>query len=274
MNCSVCGALIPVGQDTCPACGFRLQQSAQPVQPMGGYQQPVQPMGGYQQPVQPMGGYQQPVQPMGGYQQPVQPMGGYQQPVQPTQPMGGYQQPMGQPMNQGPKAAPAFNKVALSGILEGGIMKLVGLVGAVLIMLSPLLSWCSVKIELWGDVERESINMFGIVDELDTGVFAFFAIMIMLAGGLLLCMEIADLAQPLQTLKQKLSMIPYVELILVGVVLLFFILAMANGDVNDVIDAAELLDGKASHGVGPVACFLGMVGAAAPRVCKILNINI
>lgn len=264
MNCSVCGAMIPVGQTTCANCGAPVQQTAQPMQPMGGYQQPMQPMGGYQQPVQPMG------QPMGGYQQPVQPMGGYQQPVQP---MGGYQQPMGQPMNSAPKAAPSFNKANFSGMLNGGIMKLAGLIGAALIMLSPLLSWCSVKIELWGDVERESINMFSIVDELDAGVFAFFAIMIMLAGGLLLCMEIADLAQPLQILKQKLSMIPYVELILVGVVLLFFILAMANGDVNDVIDAAELLGGKGSHGVGPVACFLGMVGAAAPRVCKILNIN-
>ncbi|MBQ8318111.1 MAG: hypothetical protein IJX85_07210 [Lachnospiraceae bacterium] len=272
MNCSVCGAMIPVGQNACPNCGAPVQQVAQPMQPMGGYQQPVQPM-------QPMGGYQQPVQPMqpmGGYQQPVQPMGGYQQPMQPQQPMGGYQQQAGgyqQPMGQPGGAAPAFNKAALSGILDGGIMKLVGLIGAALIMLSPLLSWCYAKIEFWGEVEKDSLNMFGIADELDAGIFVLYGIIIMLAGALLVCNDVADLAQPLQVLKQKLSMIPYVELIIVGVVLLFFILAMANGDVNDVIEAADLM-GKGTHGVGPVVCIIGMLGAAAPRVCKILNINI
>ena len=182
MNCSVCGAMIPVGQNVCSNCGAPVQQAAQPVQPMGGYQQPVQPMqpmGGYQQPVQPM----QPMQPMGGYQQPVQPMGGYQQPMQPQQQVGGYQQPMGgyqqpiggyqQPMGQPSGAAPAFNKAALAGILDGGIMKLVGLIGAALIMLSPLLSWCYAKIEFWGEVEKDSLNMFGIADELDTGYLCF-----------------------------------------------------------------------------------------------------
>lgn len=286
MNCSLCGAVIPEGQTVCPNCGS-------PVQPMGGYQQPVQPMGGYQQPVQPMGGYQQQAQPMGGYQQQAQPMGGYQQPMggyqQPMggyqQPMGGYQQPMGgyqQPMGGG------FN--GLINAFKADVMKLVGLIGALLIFLTPLFNWVSLKMKYDGESEKEHMNMFGIAGDGDVGVFAFFGIMLMLIGIILFVWEIADYFAPIANIKMNVvaKLGPntiYVELGLIALALLFVILGLANGEVNDVIemgkDTIDMLKewydgvkGHCNHGLGPVVGFIGVIAAAAPRVLAMLHINV
>ena len=269
MNCSLCGAVIPDGQSVCPSCGNQIQPMGgyqQPVQPMGGYQQPVQPMGGYQQPVQPMGGYQQPVQPMGGYQQQAQPMGGYQQQAQP---MGGYQQPV-QPMGGYQQAQPmggGFNAY-LNGLLANG-MRMLGLIGAILLFITPLLPWASMK--LWSN--KETTNMFGIGK--DFGIFTFFAIMFMLISVVLILSDIAEMIPAVANLKMKLgSYIVYIECGLLVLALLFIILGLVNGDVNDVLEYVEDWGGKASHGSGPVFGFIAVILAALPRVLNILHINV
>ncbi|MBO5387709.1 MAG: hypothetical protein J6A59_06150 [Lachnospiraceae bacterium] len=266
MNCSICGAQIPDGQPNCPNCGAMVQQ-AQPVQPMGGYQQPVQPM----QPMQPMGGYQQPVQPMGqqpmgGYQQPMgqQPMGGYQQPMG-QQPMGGYQQPMGQAQMGG-----GINPNAIVGALKGDLMKLVGLVGAFLIFLTPFFTW--LKMEMWG--EKESGNFFDIADLDDCGIFTLLGILLLIVGLAIMFWDLADYAPAFANIKAKVAMIPYFDIILCGVALLIVIIALAHGDLNDYIELVEDWGGEASRGFGPVIGFIGVIAAAAPRVLNILGIKI
>ena len=262
MNCSVCGAQIPMGQPNCPNCGAMVQQSAQP---MGGYQQPVQPMGGYQQPVQPMGGYQQPVQPMGGYQQPMgqpqqmgyqQPMGGYQQPMQQAAPMGG------------------INTNAMVGALKGDIMKLVGLIGAFLIAINPFITWCKYEIEFWGVKEKDSANMFGLAGG-DTGekIFIFLGILLVLSGLAIMMWDLADYVPQFASFKAKVAAIPYFDLILVAVALIAIIIGLCNGEVNELIETADEF-GKGSHGVGPVFGIIGVLAAAAPRVCAMLGIKI
>ena len=196
--------------------------------------------------IQPMGGYQQPVQPMGGYQQPVQPMGGYQQ----AQPMGG-----------------GFNAY-LNGLLANG-MRMLGLIGAILLFITPLLPWASMK--LWSN--KETTNMFGIGK--DFGIFTFFAIMFMLISVVLILSDIAEMIPAVANLKMKLgSYIVYIECGLLVLALLFIILGLVNGDVNDVLEYVEDWGGKASHGSGPVFGFIAVILAALPRVLNILHINV
>ena len=269
MNCSVCGTMIPVGQNTCPNCGNPVQQAGgyqQPVQPMGGYQQPQQQMGGYQQPQQQMGGYQQPQQQMGGYQQPQQQMGGYQQP------MGGYQQPMGGGFN------------AFLATLKTDVMMIIRLVGALLLFIAPFFSWFAFKVKFDGDSEKETANMFKLAGDGDIGIYAFFAIMFFVLAIVLVVWEIADYIPALANIKYKMQMVPYVDLIIVAVALLFVILAATNGmdgNMKDFKDTLKMykdwydgVKGYCNHGVGPIIGFLGIAGAAVPRILAMLNINV
>ena len=259
MNCTVCGAQIPMGQPNCPNCGAMVQ----PAQPMGGYQQPVQPMGGYQQPVQPMGGYQQPAQPMGGYQQQAQPMGGYQQPMQP---MGGYQQPA-QPMG-------GAGKKNMMGALKGDLMNKISLAGAFLIAISPFLTWCQYKISFMGYKESDSANMFGLAGgDVDEGIFILLGMLMVLSGLGLMMYYGADLAPQLNAIKAKISAIPFFDFILAGVALIVIIIALCNGTVKDIIEAADSI-GKGSHGIGPVVGILGVIASIAPKVLGMLGIKI
>ncbi|MCM1288904.1 MAG: zinc-ribbon domain-containing protein [Clostridium sp.] len=305
MNCTVCGAMIPDGQTTCPSCGnpVATNNSSQPVQPMGGFAQPVQPgqpMGGYQQPVQPgqpMGGYQQPVQPnqpMGGYQQPVQPMGGYQQgqPMggyqQPVQPMGGYQQgqPMGgyqQPMNGygQPMGGSSFNFNGFANSLKGqaGSMKLLALIGGLFITLAPFFNWYSAKVKYDGEKTTEHHNLFG----LDTAFFTITALIMILCGVVLIAEALKDNIPAVQSILNKNQYMQYVGLGLVVLVLLFWFLAFFNGDLKAIIESEkESLDfirewvgddvkGHVNHGFGPILSMIGIVCSAFPRVMQLLK---
>ncbi len=245
MNCTVCGAQIPMGQPNCPNCGAMVQQAQQPVQPMGGYQQPVQPMGGYQQPMQPMGQPQQM-----GYQQP---MGGYQQPMQQAAPMGG-----------------GINTGAIVGALKGDLMKTVGLVGAFLIFISPFFTW--LKLKMWG--EKESGNLFDIADLDDCGIFTLLAFLLLIVGAAIMFWDLADYAPAFAKVKMSLAKIPYFELILCGVALIVVIVCLAHGELNEYIELVEDWGGDASRGIGPVVGILGVLAATAPRVCNLLGIKI
>ena len=309
MNCTVCGAVIPDGSSVCPMCGANLIQYQQPNQgfnqqpmggqPMGGYQQTgfnQQPMGGYQQTgfnQQPMGG-----QPMGGYQQTgfnQQPMGGYQQTGFNQQPMGGYQQTgYGQPM--GGFRQPAFGmagggKFGASPV--GGrftIAKILQLVGAILIFLAPLFNWMSIKVKSDGEKLKEHANMFKLAGDeyLDKGVYVFFGIMVLLIGTFLICLELMDFVPSLQPLKQKIVNIPFLEIGIIVLVLLFFILAFFNGDLMDGIkaikdeiketnklakdyDYVDKIKGHANHGFGPILAWIGVICAAVPRCFRLIG---
>ena len=294
MNCTVCGAMIPDGQTTCPSCGNPVATSSngQPVQPMGGYQQPVQPMGGYQQPVQPMGGYQQPVQPMGGYQQ-GQPMGGYQQQGQPMggyqqqgQPMGGYQQ--GQPMGgyQQPMGGSKVNFNGFSDSLKGqaGSMKLIALIGGVFITLAPFFNWLSMKVKYDGEKEKEHFNLFGLAgkDGLDNAFFAIAAIIMILCGICLIAEALKDNIPAVQSILNKNQYMQYVGIGLVVLTLLFWFLTFFNGDLKDGIEMIkDMLDyakewsddvkGHANHGFGPILSMIGIICSAFPRVMQLLK---
>ena len=297
MNCTMCGAIIPTGQTNCPMCGAPVQaeqpaDNAQPVQPQMGYQQPagqpVQPQMGYQQPmgqpVQPQMGYQQPmgqpVQPQMGYQQPmgqpVQPQMGYQQPmgqpVQPQQPMGGYYQPQSGGMN------------AFINNLKGDYMMIARLVGAFLLLIAPFFHWFSFKLKYDGSTEKHTANMFKLAGDGGIGVYGFFAVMFILLGLVLIAWEIADYIPVLANIKEKIKVVPYVDLIIIAVALIFVILAATNGmkgNLKDAKDSIKMIKqwsdgvkGHCNHGVGPIIGFIAVIAAAAPRVLDKLGIKI
>ncbi len=244
MNCTICGAQIPMGQPNCPNCGAMVQQ---PMQPMGGYQQPVQPM------VQPQQmAYQQPVQPMGQPQQM-----GYQQPMQQAAPIGG-----------------GINTGAMVGALKGDIMKLVGLIGAFLIAINPFITWCKYEIEFWGMEEKDSANMFGLAGG-DTGekIFILLGILLVLSGLAIMMWDLADFVPQFAAIKAKVAAIPFFDFILIGIALIAIIIGLCNGEINELIEAADEI-GKGSHGAGPVLGIIGVLAAAAPRVCNMLGIKI
>lgn len=244
MNCSICGTVIPNGQTNCPSCGAMVQQ-AQPMQP--NMAQPMQP------------NMAQPMQPNMG--QPMQPNMG--QPMQPAQPA----------MNQGgfKNIASGANMNGLMGALKSDVMKLVGLVGALLLFLSPFLSWCTIKVSFFGMSESDSASLFGLAGgDTKIGICVLWGLIILVAAVVLIIMDIADYVPAVQTVKSKIENIPFLELIVLGVALIAVIIALLNGDVKDLISAADMM-GKGSHGIGPVFAFLGIIAAAVPRVLKIVK---
>ena len=290
MNCTICGAIVPDGQTNCPMCGAPIQadkpadnvQPQQSVNAQMGYQQPIgqpaQPQMGYQQP---MG---QPVQPQMGYQQPMgqpaQPQMGYQQPMgQPVQPQMGYQQPMGgyyQPQSGGMNA--------FINNLKGDYMMIARLAGAFLLLIAPLFHWFSFKLKYDGSTEKHTANMFKLAGDGGIGAYGFFAAMFILLGLVLIAWEIADYIPALANIKEKMKVVPYVDLIIIAVALLFVILAATNGmkgNMKDAKDSIKLIKewgdgvkGHCNHGVGPIIGFIAVIAAAAPRVLDKLGIKI
>jgi hypothetical protein len=104
-------------------------------------------------------------------------------------------------------------------------------------------------------------------------LFTLYAIVILLVGLVLIAWEVADYIPKVSEFKAKAAAIPYIELILIAVVLLCVILALVNGDLNDVLKDIKDYGGKASHGAGPVWAFIGIILAAAPRILDILKID-
>jgi len=208
-----------------------------------------------------------------------QPMGGYQQPMM-GQPMGGYQQPMmGQPMMGGGMGG-------FVNSLKADTMKLIGFIGAILITIAPFFSWFSYKIKEDGNKESDSLSMFGVGGDGDIGIFTFLAILLLISGVVLILWDLADFIPALRNVKASMMSIPYIELILVGVALIAVVIAMLNGDLNDYIDlfdgiieSAEKMgkyydykvSGSCNHGLGPIVAILGILGAAAPRVKKMMG---
>ncbi len=243
-------------------------------QPMGQpqMQQPYgQPM---QQP------YGQPMQQP--YGQPMQQPYGQPQMQQYGQPM---QQPYGQPQMQQqygqPMRQPNYGYSQGGGIgayfnsFKGDVMKIVGFVGAILIFLAPLFNWCSMKIKYGKKSEKDGFNMFKLAgdDGIDSGIFVFFALMIMICGVALILWDMADYIPALGNIKAKMGKVP-VNLIIIGVALLFFFLAFFNGDLMDGIKYGKEtikdydLKGHSNHGFGPIIMIIGMVCSALPSVMK------
>ncbi len=282
MNCPICGAAVPDGAAVCPTCGAQIsaqgyqvppQQFAQTANDQQQYS-PVQP--GYVQ--QPQAGYGTP-QP--GYVQ--QPQAGYgtPQPGYGQQPQAGYGAPQpgyGAPMGMGIGASMAASMT---------FSKLLQLIGAFLIMLSPFFRWLSIKVSAFGVSENEGLNLFKMAskdDGLGKSVFFVYALFILLCGIALLLIEFADYLPQVQNMKYKMQSLPkvgaYIELVLAGAVLLFMLLAVFNGEVVDGLkEAREMLkqakslgaSGHANRGIGPWICFIGIICSAVSRVMKLMN---
>ena len=247
MNCTMCGAVIPDGQTNCPMCGAPVQAA----QPAGHVQQSAQP----QQPAQPQTGYQQP---MG---QPVQPQMGYQQP------MGGYYQPR----------TNGANMMFGSGVngylayLKADPLNIAKIVGAFFLFLATLIPWAHAK--AYGT--SESWNLFKA-----GGFNRFIAIILLLISLVLIAWEIADYIPQIAPIKAKLQSIPFFDLILLGVALVFVIIATVRygyaHDSGTTVNFAEYKDWGIKVGIsaGCIFAYLGVIAAAAPRVLDKLGIKI
>ena len=305
MNCTVCGAVIPNGQQVCPMCGNMIQYQ----QPQQGYGQPQgfgQPQQGYGQPQnfgQPQQGYGQPQncgQPQQGYGQPQQgfgqPQQGYGQPQNFRQPQQGYGQPQqgfgqpqqgyGQPQNFRPQ--PAYG-TSMGGSFKGAsagspLMTLIQMIGALFILLTPILSWFSVAAKAAGQSEKETANMFklGGKDYMDKSSFVVFAVIILIVGIVLLLSDIMEFVPSMNSFKQNNSYLIYVEFGLIVLALVFMLVAFFNKDLmegikegKDYIKEAKSyysgLKGHANHGVGPIFGWIGVGLATVPRILKLVK---
>lgn len=162
-------------------------------------------------------------------------------------------------------------------------MKIVSLAGAALVTISPLFHWISAKMSYGGMKEKESASLFGM----ETGILTFSAIMILLAGLLLLAWEVADYIPAIASFKESIknmngvsAIYEYIPLILVGVAFLFFLIAYFNGDYRDGIKAAKEAfkvakafgaKGHVNRGLGPIVAFLGIITSAFPKVIAIIK---
>lgn len=198
----------------------------------------------------------------------------------PAQPMG---QPMGAPMGQ-PMGAPMggmapVNNQYVQGTgfkgflasLKTDYMKIIALVGGLLVFISPFFSWCNLEIEFWGMSESESYSMWSLGREYSAvRLYYLWTILLLVIGLGLILWDAADYIPALSDIKTKISVVPFVDLIAIGVGLLVVIFALSNGTVNDVIK--EMKDyGDGSHGIGPVIAIIGLLAAAFPRVIKLIK---
>jgi len=173
---------------------------------------------------------------------------------------------------------------AFLATLKTDVMMIIRLVGALLLFIAPFFSWFAFKVKFDGDSEKETANMFKLAGDGDIGIYAFFAIMFFVLAIVLVVWEIADYIPALANIKYKMQMVPYVDLIIVAVALLFVILAATNGmdgNMKDFKDTLKMykdwydgVKGYCNHGVGPIIGFLGIAGAAVPRILAMLNINV
>lgn len=202
----------------------------------------------------------------------------------PAQPMGAPMgQPMGAPMGQ-PMGAPMggmapVNNQYVQGTgfkgflasLKTDYMKIIALVGGLLVFISPFFSWCNLEIEFWGMSESESYSMWSLGREYsDARLYYLWTILLLVIGLGLILWDAADYIPALSDIKTKISVVPFVDLIAIGVGLLVVIFALSNGTVNDVIK--EMKDyGDGSHGIGPVIAIIGLLAAAFPRVIKLIK---
>lgn len=202
----------------------------------------------------------------------------------PAQPMGAPMgQPMGAPMGQ-PMGAPMggmapVNNQYVQGTgfkgflasLKTDYMKIIALVGGLLVFISPFFSWCNLEIEFWGMSESESYSMWSLGREYSgVRLYYLWTILLLVIGLGLILWDAADYIPALSDIKTKISVVPFVDLIAIGVGLLVVIFALSNGTVNDVIK--EMKDyGDGSHGIGPVIAIIGLLAAAFPRVIKLIK---
>ena len=298
MNCPVCGAVIPEGMTACPTCGAVISQPGDQTSPQQQYTQPVQPQQPAQQPnygAQP--GYGAPQQDFSQQQYSQQmPQQGYgQQQYSQQMPQQGYgQQGYGAPQQgygqqgYGYGAQPGLGMgIGASMAANMTFSKLLQLIGAFFIMLSPFFHWLSVKVSAMGMSQKMGANLFKMAskdDGLGKSVFFVYALLILICGVALLLIELADYLPQVQSMKYKMQSLPkvgaYIELVLVGVVFIFMLLAVFNGEVVDGIKqareglkAAKSLgaSGHASRGLGPWICLIGIVCSAISRVMKLMN---
>ena len=281
MNCSMCGAIIPSGQNVCPMCGAPVQTEQQPMnsQPVNpGMGQPVNP--GMGQPVNP--GMGQPVNP--GMGQPVNP--GMGQPMNPgmgqsmNPGMGqsmnpGMGQPvnpgMGQPVNPGmgyyqPKSGnSAFS--AYINYMKSDPMAIVRIAAAFVMLLSAFLPWYSLKVSFWGYVDKEVYTLFSA-----GGVHVVTGIILILATAFLVLWEIADFIPALTPIKRQVQAVPFVDLIVIVVALIFVIIATAS--VSGVSEDYGIAGVKFSRIVGCVFAYIAIIAAATPRVLDIAGVKV
>lgn len=224
--------------------------------------------------------------------QPVCPnCGAPAQPVQ--QPMNPGMAPMGQSMNQmGGYQRPMAQAMVLPGGMNGFInslktdyMKLIGLIGALLIAISPFFTWYAFKLKSGNESVKRAYNLFRCGDKMDAGILTFCGIMFILMGVVLILWEMSDYVPSFANIKAKVVGVPYIELILVGIVLLFFLLAFFNGEFSDILEAGkdsikeakkwEYLPGKVSgyskRGIGSYIALIGVIAVAFPKVIKTIK---
>ena len=248
-----------MGQPMNPAMGQPMNQAmGQPMnqamdQPMNqAMGQPMNPAMG--QPMNPAMG--QPMNPAMG--QPMNPAMG--QPMNPAmgQPMN---QAMGQPMN--PAMGQPMNQAMgqpMDSAISQSSLKIVGLVGSVLVLLSPFFTW------MWrgnGQFIKQTANIFNV----EKGIYTFTGILLLLAAVFFILWQCSEFIPAVENIKNDIK-IPFLEIMVAAVVLLFVILCFINGDVRIDIKFCKSIGEKAGHGFGPLCAFIGLIASAVPAVFR------
>jgi hypothetical protein len=143
-------------------------------------------------------------------------------------------------------------------------MKLVSILGALLIYHAPLLSWLASG----HGKNRYAMNLIDMGKRayLDNAAVTFFGVCFMVIGALLVLFELADYIPALGKIKAAIPSTEIIQVVLLGVALLFWFLAFFNGDVLDAADSSSV-----NHGVGPIFAMIGIVANAFVRVCNIVS---
>ena len=101
----------------------------------------------------------------------------------------------------------------------------------------------------------------------EKGIYTFTGILLLLAAVFFILWQCSEFIPAVENIKNDIK-IPFLEIMVAAVVLLFVILCFINGDVRDVIKLCKSVGGKAGHGFGPLCAFIGLIASAVPAVFR------
>ena len=146
-------------------------------------------------------------------------------------------------------------------------MAIVRIAAAFVMLLSVFLPWYSLKVSFWGYVDKEVYTLFSA-----GGVHIVTGIILILATAFLVLWEIADFIPALTPIKRQVQAVPFVDLIVIGVALIFVIIATAS--VSGVSEDYGIAGVKLSRIVGCVFAYIAIIAAATPRVLDIAGVKV
>jgi hypothetical protein len=152
--------------------------------------------------------------------------------------------------------------------------KFLGMLGAILLLMSPYLNWYSEKTEYGDEVYREFGNIFQAANVFDAGILKVIGTIVLVIGIILVLWEMGNYVKFIKKIRNIIKEFAWIEVFLAAIALVLLVVAFFNKElVNGISEMKKYLDlyeskGYAFHGIGPIC---GMIGAVLSGFVNVLR---